>query len=141
MIIYSSQEESILPRTKVCAFCSCEENNIWFQDAVKSYGPALKLNNLSPSANGIFRPYLAKSESSSRSSQTSSPEHKDSPSSDTLPMHVGYFYHTPVNSVVDSDQMICAHSSCVEWSKCTAKGCPSDNLLLVTAIALSQVCH
>ena len=139
----SSQEEACSAppsRAKACAFCSCEESTIWFRDVIKSYGPALKTNQLSPTAsNGIFRPYLAKSETSSRSSQNSSPERRDSPSAETLPMHVGYFYRTPVTSIVDVEQLIWAHHSCLEWSKCTAKGCPSDNVLLVTAIALAQV--
>lgn len=126
---------------KICAFCCCDETNVWFQDEIKSYGPVSKLAT-SPTSNGIFRPYLAKSEASSQS-RTPSPDQKEAQSVDAqhLPMHVGYFFRSSVNSIIDADDYLWAHTLCLHWSKCTANKNSPDNILLIMASALSQVCN
>eukprot|EP00111_Clytia_hemisphaerica_P000195 TCONS_00000480-protein len=125
-----------------CAFCSCSEQLPWFKGQFKSYGPLSKLAG-SPSANEIFRPYLETDTVSSRSGGGhSSPDPKEfNPSSDanSLPMHVGYFFRSNIHSVVDYEEMIWAHKSCMDWSICTSKA-ESDNPLVLVGKALSQSC-
>ena len=140
--LFSSKDEyNRIQPTRICAFCSCDENSIWIRDDIKSYGPASQLA-MSPSANGIFRPYLGASDRSSQSSRTSSPEQVDverTAESHALPMHVGYFFHTNVNTVIDTEEYIWANNICLEFSKGTYKKGNPNNVLTVTSDALSQV--
>ena len=144
---FSSKEElrgassSFNKNLITCAFCSCSEQLPWFKGQFKSYGPISKLAG-SPSANEIFRPYLETDTVSSRSGGGhSSPDPKDfNPSSDanSLPMHVGYFFRSNIHSVVDYEEMIWAHKSCMDWSICASKA-ESDNPLILVGKALTQV--
>ena len=148
LFIFSSREElkgasssSLNKNTVTCALCSCNERLPWFRDQFKSYGPISKIAE-SPSANEIFRPYLESDTLSTRSGSQSSPEGKDGfvPSSEanSLPMHIGYFFRSNIQSVIDCEDMIRAHRSCIEWSVCTQKKDP-ESVLLIVASALTQV--
>lgn len=127
-----------------CAFCSCSEQLPWFRAQFKSYGPLSKLVG-SPSSNEIFRPYLETDTVSTRSGGGhSTPEPKDGfapPSSEanSIPMHVGYFFRSNVHSVVDCEEMIWAHKSCMDWSMYTVRKKELENPLLLVGTALTQV--
>ena len=127
--------------SKVCVFCSCDENNFLFRDEVKRFGPLTK-NATSPTSNGIFRPYLA-GEGGAREngSRTPSPDMKENlgmPKVYSLPINVGYFFKPNLSSVVDSEDFIWAHSVCMEWSRCTSVQASTD-IFRVVSTGLSQV--
>ena len=148
--ISSSKEElkgasvSIHKTTIACAFCACTELLPWFKAPFKSFGPISKLIG-SPSNNEIFRPYLEGDTSSIRSAGdgSTSSDFKDcNPTTEAsaLPMHVGYFFRSNIHSVVDYEEMIWTHQSCMDWSMCTGKSSElDDNPLILVAKSLTQV--
>ena len=141
--LFSSREDlykasSLYRGLKVCAFCACDEKNIWFCDKIQRFGPISKLGKGSASSGGIFRPYLVADDDSS--SRTPSPvERKISPELAKLPIHIGYFFRSNISSVLDVDDYIWAHKMCWEWSQFTSSKCVSTSTITLVEAALNKV--
>ncbi|XP_002164264.2 uncharacterized protein LOC100199160 isoform X1 [Hydra vulgaris] len=102
---------------KICAFCACDEKNAWFHDKILRFGPISKLGKNIASSRGIFRPYLVNDDDSC--SRTPSPMEREVSVEQInfLPIHIGYFFRSNINSVLDVDDYIWAHKKCWEWSQ------------------------